>query len=231
MTSIRCALLLVAAIVVASCLPTNAQEGSARVLSERAVTVPMRVLKDGQTVKPELRNATVSIRSAGGKETKANVLVMREPQSGAYWWTYQQTLAAGNEEQPAWDQTVYFTGDKAVGFTFSRPYLEVREISGRQPTLDAAQQAAVADLQKNIGAIHDGSATWGREISVVGKLGRDFLSLKDSAAFFPQPKVTAVKRMARGWEVTLEGPNRDTAVLTLDDQYQITGVKREPESK
>jgi hypothetical protein len=224
-------LLVVAAIVVASCLPARAQEASARVLSERTVTVPMRVLKDGQAVKPEMRNATVDIRSTDGKNTKANVLVIREPQSGAYWWTYQETLAGGSEEQPAWDHTVFYTGDKAVGFNFSRPYLEVREIQGRQPSLDAAQQAAVADLQKNIRAIHDGAAPWGREISVAGKLGRDFLSVKDSAAFFPQPKVTAVKRAARGWEVTLEGPNRDTAVLVLDDQYQITAVRRAPENK
>ena len=221
-------LLVVALLVAASTLPVCAQGSLIRVISEQQVTTTMRVFKDGKPASVESRNLTVAVRSQDGKETNAHVLVIREPQSGVYWWTYQEAGGGAIGAAPAWEHTVYFTADRGVAFTFETPFLVVRESQARESTLAAAQAAAVADLQRNIQAVRDGSAAWGREVNVTAKVGRDFLYLKDSAAFFPQPKITAVRRMGAGWEVTLEGPNRDVAILTLDERYEITGVRREP---
>lgn len=222
-----CSPLAAALLVAVSTLPVCAQGPSIRVISEQQVTTKMRVLKDGQPASVESRNVTVAVRSQDGKETTAYVLVIREPQTGVYWWTYQEA-GAGSSAAPSWEHTVYFTTDRGVSFMFDTPFLAVRETQGRAATLAAAQEAAIADLQRNIQAVRDGSLAWGREINVTAKVGRDFLFLKNSASPVPQPKVASVARLGAGWEVRLEGPNRDIAILTLDEKYEITAVRREP---
>jgi hypothetical protein len=186
----------------------------------------MRVLKDGKPASVESRNVMVAVRSQDGKETNAHLLVMREPQTGVYWWTYQEA-GGGTTAAPSWEHTVYFTTDRGVSFMFETPFLLIRETQGRAATLATAQQAAIADLQRNIQALREGSLGWGREINVTARVGRDFLFLKNSASPVPQPEVEAVARLSGGWEVRLKGPNRDVAILTLDEQYEMTGVRRE----
>jgi hypothetical protein len=223
----QCLPLVSALLVAASTLPVCAQGPSMRVISEQQVTTTMRVLKDGKPASVESRNVLVGVRSPDGRETNVHLLVMREPQTGVYWWTYQEA-GSGGSAAPAWEHTVFFTADRGVGFMFETPFLLVRETQGRAATLAAAQEAAIADLQRNIQAVRDGSLAWGREINVTAKVGRDFLFLKNSASPVPQPGVASVARAGAGWEVRLEGPNKDAAILTLDERYEITGVRREP---
>src|SRR5688572_12891824 len=108
--------LVSALLVAASTLPVCAQGPLIRVISEQQVTTTMRVLKDGKPASAESRNVTVAVRSQDGKETTAHVLVIRDPQTGVYWWTYQE--AGANGAAPSWEHTVYFTADRGVGFTF-----------------------------------------------------------------------------------------------------------------
>jgi hypothetical protein len=52
-----------------------------------------------------------------------------------------------------------------------------------------------------------------------------------NAAALDPPKVTTVTESGGRWDVTLEGPNRDTAIVTLDNKYSMVSVRRVPAPK
>jgi hypothetical protein len=193
---------------------------------------PLQTTKDGQSVDAERQTARVALRLPNGKDAAAYVFMVREPQSGLHWWSYQgaETSALTATDDPAMEFVVAFAGDKAVGFAFATPFLGIREVQGRRNDFAAIQQAAAAEIERNLRAIQDGSMTWVREITLAGKLDREFMHLAGSAAPV-EPKVTAVTRANGRWEVTLQGPNRDTAVVTLDDQYEVVSVRRQPAAR
>lgn len=208
-----------------------AQAPAVRVLSPATATKKMQALKDGQRIDVDMRTARIALTLPNGKELNAYVLMLREPQTGAYWWTYQGISAnapGDGTDAPPLDYLVYFTGDRAVGFTFSRPFLAIREIQGRKSDFTAIQQTAVAEIERNARAIQDGSMQLVLEINIASKIDSDFLSLAGSASSFPQPKVIGVSRSGGQWEVTLEGPNHDFARLTLDDKFVLLSARRQP---
>jgi hypothetical protein len=59
-------------------------------------------------------------------------------------------------------------------------------------------------------------------------LGRDFLHLKDSAALMPTATLLLVVRRRNEWLVTIDGPNRDAAQITLDDSFIVVRVASVP---
>lgn len=209
-----------------------AQAPAVRVLSQTA-PASMKAVKDGQAVDVEKRSARIAMKLPNGKEIPADVLMVREPQSGLYWWTFQRAAdnaPATPTTEPALDYVLYFTGDKTVGFTFASPFLGIREVQGRLPDLATVERTAVGEIAKNASAIQDGSMQWVREINMVSHVGRDFLHLAGSAAPV-DTKVTAVSRSGGQWEVTLQGPNRDTVRVILDDKYAVVGVRRPPAAR
>jgi hypothetical protein len=224
-----CSALMVALVDAgASAAIVCAQAPAVRVLSQTAAT-SMKAVKDGQAVDVEKRSARIAVRLPNGKEIPADVVMVREPQSGLYFWMFLRAAenAPAPATEPALDFFLYFTGDSAVGFTFVSPFLFIREIHGRVPDLAAAERTAVAEITKHTSAIQEGSMEWAREINMVPHVGRDFLNLAGSAA--PgSATVTAVSRSGGQWDVTLRGPNRDTARVTLDDKYSVVAVRRQP---
>lgn len=225
---------LVAALVDVGPLTSRvcAQTPAVKVVSQTAATKTMQALKDGQTVNVERRTVRIALALPSGKEIPAYVLMVREPQSGLYWWTYQAapaTTTTDTSDEPPLNYSLYFTADKAVGFAFARPFLGIREILGTKPDFTAIQQTALAEIERNARAIQDGSMRWAREVSVTGRVGRDFLYLAGSASPFPRPRIAGISRAGGQWEVALEGPNKDTARITLDDQYAVVNVRREPQ--
>jgi hypothetical protein len=108
------------------------------------------------------------------------------------------------------------------------PLLFVREVQGRQPDFAAIQRTAIEEIERRAREIQDGSAQWGREINLVTSgAERSFFALPGSAA--PgRAKVVTVSRSDGGWQVVLEGPNSDRLRVTLDGQYAVVDIRREP---
>ena len=204
----------------------------AKVLSQMTLKT-IQALQDGRTVRLERRTAKVELTGLGGKLTVLNVLMAREPSSGLFWWTYKgaSRTAATRDREAAWQAyRLYLTGDKVVGFSFVPfpPRIGLREISGHKADLAAVQQTAVAELEGVVGSIQDGSFSPIREVALNAEIDSDFFHLAGSAAPFPQPKIIAVGRAEGRWTVTLEGPNRDTVTITLDDRYTVVNIRHQP---
>jgi hypothetical protein len=210
--------------------PPFREPTTVKVLSQAVRTKQMQALKDGQPVSVEMQTVRISVGLPNGKQTEAYVLMLREPKSGLYWWTYQGVAAnasGGASPEPSLDYVVYFSDTKAVGFSFFTPFLAMREVQGKKPDFASIQQTATAEIEGNAQAIQDGSMQWVREVNVSSKIGRDFLFPGGSASIFPKPKVTAVNHSNDRWDITLEGPNHDFAQLTLDDRYALLNARRE----
>ena len=99
----------------------------------------IQVTKDGQRVQAELQNVQLTIPFPNGKIGQADIVMLHEPQSGLFWWRYQAIepghFASTWAEDFLSSYKVYITEDKIVVFTFSRPFVWVRESSEHCSTL------------------------------------------------------------------------------------------------
>ncbi len=198
-------------------------------------TITMRAFKDGRPVNVERRTVRVVVTTPNGREVPAHVVMIREPESGLYWWMFQRvpaTLPVDGIDDVPLPYVLQFSGDRGVGFGFATPFLFVRDVQGGKPDFAAIQQATVEQIQRSARGIQDGTVEWDREINLVTSgADRAFFSLEGSASAYPQPSITAVNRTTGRWDVTLEGPNHDFLRVSLDDQYRLLNVRREPAAR
>ena len=226
----RMALLVVSAAVGLSTMNVCAQRAGVRVVAPAAPTRTVQAVKDGRQVIVEGRNVKVVLTLPNGEENSGYLMMLREPAIGLYWWTYQGVSAAAQDAPPL-KFIVYFTGQRAVGFAFTTPVIGVREIQGRKPDFAAVQEAAVADVQQHLLEIQRGARRWAREVPVGQRLGSDFIFNRRTDSGLPTAALVGVSLVGAQWELTLNGPNQEVARVTLDDQYRLLGVRREPAAR
>jgi hypothetical protein len=208
----------------------RAQSPAVRVVS---VSAPANIgaFQEGGPISVEKRTLRIVLTTPNGREVPAFVVIVRQPGTGLYWWTFQRISASarpGAAETPL-PYRLFFASDRVVGFGFATPFLFVREVRGQKADLTAIQQAVLQDIQQRAPEVQDGTATWDREINLVaGSTNRDFFTLAGSASPFPRPKIVGVNTTSGRWEVRLQGPNRDFLRVTLDDQYAVVDVRGEP---
>src|SRR4051812_15749986 len=89
------------------------------------------ITRDGKSVNVVVTREKISIDFPNGKSRQADIIMMREPSTGLFWWRYQG-ISPGEIRKnngPFDDFVVYVAGDSVFGFTFSRPSLWIRELS------------------------------------------------------------------------------------------------------
>jgi hypothetical protein len=189
------------------------------------------ILKDGHRARAVVRKMEISVVSSDGKTMRADVIMVYEPISRLFWWQYQ----ALESEEPRTDiakslsdYVVYIAKDKIYGFSFSRPFLWVRESEKQVSNLDQGQEEVLADVKKNADKIAAQTATWAHPVNVGAAMGPGFLSLDHSASLFPQPRLRTVSRVKDQWHLIFDGPNKDSAEIVLSDDYKVVSTTHFP---
>src|SRR6185503_753867 len=180
-------------------------------LEGRIQSSSMQVKKNGQPVQLDLQDMQVTMPFADGTSGKAEIILLHEPRSGLFWWTYQALDPTQSSEGVAAFQStsvICVTEEKIVVF------------KGRNSVL--------ATLKKTSKEIETGSVEWFRGTNVAKAVGYDFLHLKGNASPFPGPKLKDVTRKNGQWHLTLDGPNKDSAELVLGEDYQLISAVRLP---
>jgi hypothetical protein len=212
-------------------LTVCAQTPVVRVVSGAPATTTVPAARDGKPIAADRQTVQILVTTPNGQEVPGFIVMARERESGVYWWMFQQAgsaAAVANPNDVPLPYALSFADDRAVGAGFAMPFLFVREVQGRQPDFAAIQRTAIEEIERRAREIQDGTANWGREINLVTSgAERSFFALPGSAA--PgRAKVIAVGRTDGRWQVTLEGPNGDHLRVSLDSQYAVLDIRREP---
>ena len=200
-------------------------------LEGRIQSSSMQVKKNGQPVQLDLQDMQVTMPFADGTSGKAEIILLHEPRSGLFWWTYQALDPTQSSEGVAAFQStsvICVTEEKIVVFKFRKPFVWVRESTEHYPTIDEGRNSVLATLKKTSKEIETGSVEWFRGTNVAKAVGYDFLHLKGNASPFPGPKLKEVSRKNGQWHLTLDGPNKDSAELVLGEDYQLISAVRLP---
>ena len=105
------------------------------VLKDSTKSFQVVAYKGEQSFKAEAREIRVSTQSAN---SGGHVLMVFDPSAGSYWWRYQTSRSPLMDESSTnflKNYRLYFSSGQAVGFTYSRPFLWIREVRGEAKNL------------------------------------------------------------------------------------------------
>lgn len=181
-------------------------------------TNPVQVATNAGPVQADLREARVALQFPSGKIGFAHVTILYEPKSRLFWWRYQTIESEMSLPEKF---LIYIDQDRVVAFSFSRPNLWVRESTAHCSSLNDAEAKVLTEIRGRVVEIERGTVQWARPINIGRMLGSDFLALKGSASPFPQPTLREIHKREGQWHVILDGPNRDTGEVVLDDKFEL----------
>jgi len=95
-------------------------------------------------------------------------------------------------------------------------------------SLAEGQAKVLGMLDRERGNVSSSKLDSLREIEIGKSLPFTFYSLDGNSNFMLGPKLREVLPADRGWEVTLDGPNRDRAIVLLNDNYDVISSKVVP---
>jgi len=223
--------LLTIVLATAACLSTGAGAQTVRTNPMRSEEI--RVETAAGPVMAVAAEAAADVQFAGGRTESGYVVGVYEPKSGEFWWRYEvrnPSVVSGPIERMKEQVRFYRADSRLVSFQANGRFLAIRESAEHVNGLPDGMSGALASLQASLGEIESGAKEWFTLVDL-SRLGRDFFLRLDNAATLDPPAVKSVSLSARRWAVTLEGPNRDAAVVTLDDKYAVVDVRRLPAPK
>jgi hypothetical protein len=199
------------------------------VISQPVAMTNVEVTKEGRRVSVPAQFVKVRIhRPPSYQEEMAYVLMLRESLTGLYWWKFQYAApgeATADLNDPVLDKIICFTNDRAVGFSFWGHQLHIRDVQGRMPDFLTVQKTALAGLERFFLANDSPLMPGDRELNLLAPVGEDFFHIAGHAEFV-SAVVSAVAYANGRWNITLKGPNKDFAEVTLDEGYVVRGVRR-----
>ena len=180
--------------------------------------VESRVLQ----VRVELPNDTSSI---------LDVSMLYDSQSKLFWWQADPTPSIHQSKDISQtlppNSLIFLTGSKFVMFWNgwgSAGRILVRESCERQLSMNEGQLEVLRVLEERRGDIQAGKFLHEyKEIPFTG-LDRDFIVSK-YAAINRGLKLRDVSRVSNNWQIVEDGPNGGSAVIMLNDRYDIASVK------
>ena len=192
-------------------------------------TEEIRVESAAGPVTASAAEAATDLQFASGRTEPGYMVVVYEPRSRLFWWRHElrnPTVETGPIARLKESSKFYLTDSKLVSFVVNGRFLHIRESTERVNSLQEGLNGALASLKASLGEIESGTKEWFTRVDL-SALGREFFLRPGHAATLDTPAITAVSFSGNRWTVTLQGPNRDTAVVTLDDKYMVLSVRRQ----
>lgn len=217
---------LLPVVLVAGCFLTESPQS---VRTEPMRTEEIRVEGAAGSVAAAAEMA-VDLQLPSGRAEAGYLVGVYEPKTRAFWWLYEMrnpSAASGPLERLKERTPFHLVDSKLVAFVTNGRFLGIRESTERANSLQDGMDAARASLNASLPQLEAGTKEWYVAVDLAS-LGRDFFVLAGSAATLNPPAIKSVSRSGAQWTVTLEGPNRDTAVVVLDDKYSVSSIRRQP---
>jgi hypothetical protein len=205
-----------------------APEGGQAVGATQMPTEDIRVETSGGATTAVATDAPIELTLTNRTEAGSIVGVF-EPKSSAFWWVFEvtnPTVVTRPAERLKQTTRFHLDAGTLVAFTMHGRFLGVRASAERVKSLDEGMKAARASLEKSAAEVEAGTKEWFVNVDLAS-LGRDFFLKSGNAATLNPPEIKSVERAGGRWTVTLTGPNGDTAVVTLDDEYSAIAVRKE----
>jgi hypothetical protein len=217
--------LLVVILAAAGCL---SNEIAQPVRTGQMRSEEIRVETASGPVTAQAAERKTDVRFPRGKTDSGFLVGVYEPRSGLFWWQYEMgnpTSPNGAVDRLKTRSRFYLAESSLVSLVMNARFLDVREskehVSGLQDGMDKAAQSLNATLRE----IESGTKEWFTRIDL-GSLGADFFLRRGNAASLDAAKITSVTFSGGKWDVTIEGPNDDTVIVTLDASYELLGTRR-----
>lgn len=197
-----------------------------RVLSDSVKTVALQVQKDSGTVSVESRVLPVQILLPNEKTMPEIVLIFYDPATKAFWWEDRLprepalgTLLPKNSVMVVSDSKfILFWNGWASGDS-----IFILESTEHYSSLDEGQAHVLQELEAHRGDIQAGRFLHQYTETKPFRLGRDFLYKKYVAKAIG-PTMREVRRVGNEWQITEDGPNGGSALIVLNDQYEVVST-------
>jgi hypothetical protein len=151
-----------------------------------------------------------------------DVLLVRDPSDGTYWWTVQKRTDpdAPLGAFPGGGNVVYAgNGRIAVVVPSSWIHFSIISSARRARSLEDAKTAILGELERNV----DGAVQ--TFVDLTPHVGRDFGTVPGMATHRPL-SIESIAFDGNRWTVSVKGLSGDTATVTLSDDHRILSVTR-----
>jgi hypothetical protein len=197
--------------------------GEIRIISSaQARAEAVRIIRDGAPAETESRTLRLAIGLPSGKTAYGDITILYESSTGLMWWFYQGVERlddSGLLQSPLGGFVVRASDGKVAGFSLYQSVLWIRDSTAHVSSLDDGQAAVLARMKDNAERIEKGTMQWGRSIRL-GPTLPDFFLLKGSAAP-ARGTIREIVKTPGGWRLLLDGPNKNSAEVILDDEYNL----------
>jgi hypothetical protein len=206
--------------------PTGGSDDSVR----EGVLEQLRTKINGHSV--ELRKFRSPIQFPSGKTKFADITMVFETRTGLFWWDYYQPTGPDFSTRSIAEMLsrdkFYIGAGRIARFALSGSDLRIRQCAERYQSIEDGQAHALREIRANAANIEQNSWHWFHLIDLVTAkaLEREFMMLTGSASPLPEPKIREVARKNGAWQLIIDGPNKDTAEVVLNDAYEVVRAKR-----
>lgn len=210
-------------------ISTEAQDSHVRVAAGSEMSARVAVVKNGGQAKVDSKGFVADVSLAPGKGESYDVLMLRDPSTGLFWWAYAPHMESplGVADRLLKNSVVDFTDTKVVAFSFHHPpaSLWIRESREHCANMQEGQIYALRSLDKKQGEVDLGFIKGYQIVDLWKPLGGDFVYPKSIASPSSVPALRTVTKTPDAWQVVLDGPNGDSALVSLNDKYELIGAK------
>jgi len=179
--------------------------------------------QDEQKIKIEMKDVQVRITAPSGAVKVVEILALYDPQTKLFSWTFQHVDQASPGQLAktfSSEAVLYRTSTELIAF-HGGLYLQITASSNHAANLSEGLRQVVVGLDEGRIKV-DTDLPNGTILLNLGKeLSPSFVHLRNSPAVFPLPKLRGVTKSDNRWRVVLDGPNGDSAVLILNDKYEV----------
>src|SRR5882762_2196717 len=189
-----------------------------------AVSKPIEFSQDGRRIRIEMKDVQGRISAPSGTASVVEVLALYDPHSKLFWWTHQY----GDQAHPGElarrflaESVVYLSSTELVAFRGGL-FLRITPSSQPYPSLRDGLLHVFTVLDERRTKMEQEWADGSILVNLGKVLSPSFIHLRNSSAPFPLPKLRTVTRSGNQWRIVLDGPNGDSAIVTLNEKYAAT---------
>lgn len=185
---------------------------------------PRTITIDGRSVELDEESFQASVALPGSPTPgQIDVIMLYDPSRGLLWWHYLlgEPGQAGEIDRFVTNSVFYVLNSKIVCFMFQSRSLWVGESTAHYSSLAEGRARVLATIKSRLEEISTGRLSVFRKVDLGRTLPFTFYELNGNSNPIVGPAVRTVSRVDGHWQVTVNGPNGDSAVVVLSDKYDV----------
>jgi hypothetical protein len=217
------------------CAPVPAEQPVSKVAFSESRDVVRAFSPYGETTLPVIRVQLEIHRTE--RNERGELLVVYDPHSGHYLWRYVRANHAG--DTTSWltefksGRAAVYTAPGSIYLIHMPANLGMQGFEGTAPTLDAAESASIAEIQRSLPEFPNNGYTIGmRAVAVARTIGKEFAcspewSETSGDCGFGIKSFVSVTQEGDNWRLVLR--NRWDQEVILDSKFNLISTRRLPD--